>query len=93
MFTRVRNLLLRETGGYRVFAEVLMLGLHHELPVLAEALRECLADGRVSVEAVRQHCLNLTHQAVVPLELPDLLSIPLAPPDLARYDALLAVTR
>ena len=93
VFTRVRNLLLRETGGYRVFAEVLMLGLHHELPVLAEALRECLADGRVSVEAVRQHCLNLTHQAVVPLELPDLLSIPLAPPDLARYDALLAVTR
>jgi transposase len=93
VFIRTRDLLLPEPGGYRVFAEVLMLGLAYELPVLAEALRECLAAGRVSVEAVRQHCLNLTQQTVAPIELPDLLSIPLAPPDLSRYDALLVVAR
>jgi hypothetical protein len=93
VFKRARDLLLREAGGYRVFAEILMLGLNYDLPVLAEALRECLCVGRVSVEAVRQHCLNLTHEAVRPIELANLLSIPLAPPDLTRYDALLAVTR
>lgn len=93
VFTRARDLLLAEPGGYRVFAEILMLGIHHDLPVLAEAIRECLAAGQVSVEAVRQRCLNLTHEAVRPIDLPELLSVPLTPPDLARYDALLAVAR
>lgn len=93
VFTRARDRLLSEPDGYRVFAEVLMLGMTYELPVLAEALRECLAAGRVSAEAVRQRCLNLIHEAPDPIELPDILSIPLSPPDLARYDALLVVTR
>jgi transposase len=93
VFTRARDRLMGEPGGYRVFAEILMLGMHYDLPVLAEALRECLCAGRVTVETVRQHCLNLTHETPAPLELPDLLSIPLVPPDLARYDALLAVAR
>ena len=70
-----------------------MLGLGYDLPVLAEALRECLAAGRVSVETVRQHCLNLTHEPALPINLPELLNVSLAPPDLARYDALLAVAR
>jgi len=93
VFMRARDRLLGEPGGYRVFAEILMLGTGYELPLLAEALRECLLAGRVSVETVRQRCLNLTHETAAPIELPDLLSIPLAPPDLARYDALLAVAR
>jgi transposase len=93
VFLRTRDLLLGEPGGYRVFAEILMLGLRYDLPVLAEALRECLAAGRVSVEAVRQHCLNLTHEAPAPIDLPGLLSVSLSPPDLARYDALLVVAR
>jgi transposase len=93
VFTRARDRLLGEPGGYRVFAEVLMLGMGYELPVLAEALRECLADGQVSVEAVRQRCLNLTHHAPEPIDLPGLLSLPLTSPDLTRYDALLTVTR
>lgn len=91
VFTRARDLLLREPGGYRVFAEVLLLGRHYPLAVLAHALGECLAAGRVSVEAVRQRCLNLTHEAPAPIELPHLLSVPLSPPDLTRYDTLLAV--
>ena len=93
VFVRARDRLMREPGGYREFAQILMLGLGYELQVLATALRECLSAGRVTVEGVRQRCLNLTHETPAPLELPDLLSIPLAPPDLSRYDALLVVAR
>ena len=93
VFMRARDRLIGEPGGYRVFAEILMLGMRYDLPVLAKALGECLCAGRVSVEAVRQRCLNLTHQPPEPIDLPELLSLPLAPPDLARYDALLVVTR
>jgi transposase len=93
VFTRARDLLLREPAGYRVFAEILMLGMRYELTVLACALGESLDSGRVSVEGVRQRCLNLTHQPPEPLRLPDLLSLPLAQPDLRRYDALCAVAR
>jgi hypothetical protein len=93
VFLRVRDLLLREPGGYRVFAEILLLGLRFPLPVLAEALRTCLDSGRLSVEGVRQLCLNLTHALPEPAVVPDVLVLPLAPPDLGRYDALCAVAR
>lgn len=53
MFLRARDLLLRERGGYRLFAEILMLGMRFDLEVLAQALGECLAYGRLSVEGVR----------------------------------------
>ncbi len=91
VFLRVRDLLLPEPGGYRVFAEILLLGVRFPLPVVAEALRTCLASGRLSVEGVRQLCLNLTHELPAPAVVPDVLQLPLAPPDLGRYDALCAV--
>lgn len=93
VFLRVRDLLLREPAGYRVFAEILLLGLRFPLPVLAEALRGCLESGRLSLEGVRQLCLNLTHELPAPAVVPDVLQLPLAPPDLGRYDALCAVAR
>ena len=89
----MRDLLLREPAGYRVFAEILLLGLRFPLPVLAEALRTSLADRRLSVEGVRQLCLNLTHELPAPAVVPDVLQLPLAPPDLGRYDVLCAVAR
>lgn len=91
VFLRVRDLLLREPGGYRVFAEILLLGLRFDLDVLAEALRRALCLGLLSAESVRQLCLNGTHVLPEPVPVPAVLSLPLTPPDLARYDALLAV--
>ncbi len=93
VFLRVRDLLLSEPGGYRLFAEILLLGLRFSLPVLADALRTCLASGRLSLEGVRQLCLNLTHEPPAPAVVPDALLLPLAPPDLGCYDALCAVAR
>lgn len=92
IFLRVRDRLLGEPGGYRLFAEILLLGLQFELDVLALALTDCVASGRLSVEAVRQRCLNLLHVLPEPARVPELLKLPLPRPDLARYDALLAVT-
>jgi len=91
VFLRARDLLLREPGGYRVFAEILLLGLRFELDVLAEALGRALSSGRLSVQSVRQMCLNLTHALPEPVQVPEALLLSLAPPDLARYDTLLAV--
>lgn len=93
VFIRARDRLLPEPGGYRVFAEILMLGMRFDLKVLAEALRECLASGRLSVEGVRQHCLNLTHTTPEPVAVPELLVLALPRPDLTRYDALLVGAR
>ena len=91
VFGRARDRLLREPGGYRVFAEILMLGTSFDLDVLARALGECLDSGRVSVEAVRQHCLNLLHVPPEPIPVPEFLLLSLPRPDLSRYDVLLAV--
>jgi transposase len=88
VFLRARDLLLQEPGGYRVFAEILMLGMRFDLEVLSQALGECLACGRLSAEAVRQHCLNLTHQAPERAVVPELLALHLPRPDLSCYDAL-----
>ena len=93
VFLRARDLLLREPGGYRVFAEILLLGLRFDLEVLAEALRRALSCGRLSVESVRQLCLNHAHALPEPVVVPPSLVRAWAPPDLARYDALLAVAR
>ena len=93
VFMRARDLLLREPCGYRVFAEILMLGMRFDLGVLAAALRECVASGRLSVEAVRQRCLNLTHVAPERVAVPELLATRLPRPDLSRYDALLVGAR
>jgi transposase len=93
VFLRARDRLLAQPGGYRVFAEILMLGMRFDLEVLAEALRECLASGRVSVEGVHQCCLNLLHPQPERVAVPELLALALPRPDLARYDALLAVAR
>jgi transposase len=93
VFLRARDRLLADPGGYRVFAEILMLGLRFDLEVLARALGECLASGRLSVEGVRQHCLNLTCVLPDPAVVPELLALRLSRPDLSRYDALAAVAR
>jgi transposase len=93
VFLRVRDRLLPEPGGYRVFAEILMLGMRFELEVLAEAVQACLGSGRLSVEAVRQCCLNLTHRTPERAQVSELLELPLPRPDLTRYDALMAVAR
>jgi transposase len=93
VFICARDQLLREPGGYRVFAEILMLGMRFDLETLAKALEECLASGRLSVEGVRQRCLNLVHTTPERVEVPELLALPLARPDLTRYDALMAVVR
>ncbi len=93
VFMRVRDRLMCEPGGYRVFAEILMLGVRYDMGVLAEALEECMSAGRISVEAVRQRCLNLTHVPPERVEVPDILDHVLPCPDLGRYDALLAVSR
>jgi hypothetical protein len=92
IFLSVRDRLLAEPGGYHLFAHILLLGLQFELDVLALALADCVASGRLSVEAVRQRCLNLLHVPAEPAPVPELLKLPLPRPDLARYDALLAVT-
>jgi transposase len=93
VFLRARDQLLREPAGYRVFAEILMLGMRFDLEILAQALGECLASGRLSVEGVRQHCLNLTCVLPDPAVVPELLALRLPRPDLSRYDALAAVAR
>jgi hypothetical protein len=93
VFLRVRDRLLREPGGYRVFAEILMLGMRFDLEVLAQALGECLASGRLSVEGVRQHCLNLTCVLPDPAVVPEFLALRLPRPDLSRYDTLTALAR
>jgi hypothetical protein len=68
------------------------LGTRFPLHVLAEALRRSLSDGRLSAEAVRQRCLNLTHQPPLLAPVPPGLQIELEPPDLGRYDRLLGVS-
>jgi len=93
VFMRARDQLLAHPGGYRVFAEILMLGMRFDLEVLAQALEECLASGRLSVEGVRQRCLNLTCVAPGPVLVPELLALRLPRPDLTRYDALAAVAQ
>ena len=91
VFLRARDLLLREPGGYRVFAEILLLGLRFDLETLAEALGRALSSGRLSAQNVRQLCLNLTHALPEPAVVPDTLLLSLAAPDLTCYDALLSV--
>ena len=93
VFTRARDRLLADPGGYRVCAEILMLGVRFDLEILAQALGECLASGRLSVEDVRQRCLNLTCVPPEPAVVPELLALRLPRPDLSRYDALAAVAR
>jgi len=93
VFVRSRDQLLKEPGGYRVFAEILMLGIRFDLEVLARALEQSLTSGRLSVEGVRQRCLNLIHVLPDPVVVPALLTLSLPRPDLARYDALLVGTR
>lgn len=93
VFMRARDRLMADPGGYRVFAEILMLGMRYDLDVLAQALQECLDAGRISVEAVRQRCLNLTHVPPERVEVPAILGHVLPRPDLGRYDALLVVSR
>ena len=93
VFMRARDQLLAHPGGYRVFAEILMLGMRFDLEVLAQALEECLASGRLSVEGVRPRCLNLMHVPPRPVMVPELLALRLPRPDLSRYDALAAVAR
>lgn len=93
VFMRARDRLMADPGGYRVFAEILMLGVRYDLDVLAQALQESVSAGRVSVEAVRQRCLNLTHVPPERVEVPAILGHVLPRPDLGRYDALLVVSR
>jgi transposase len=93
VFLRARDLLLREPGGYRVFAEILLLGLRFDLDVLAEALRRALTLGRLSVASVRQLCLNDAHVLPEPVPVPAALVLAWAPPDLTHYDDLCAVAR
>jgi transposase len=93
VFIRARDRLLGEPDGYRVFAEILMLGMRHDLRVLAQALGESLDSGRVSVEGVRQRCLNWGHTPPTAVEVPEILGCVLPRPDLSRYDALMAVVR
>ncbi|NLE74631.1 MAG: transposase, partial [Actinobacteria bacterium] len=42
IFLRVRNRLLGEPGGYRLFAEILLLGLTFQMDVLALTLTDCV---------------------------------------------------
>jgi transposase len=93
VFLRARDVFLGEPAGYRTFAEILLLGRVFDLKVLATALRKALESGVPSAEMVRQLCLNASHEVPAPLELPERLELRLSAPDLARYDALLAVTR
>jgi transposase len=93
VFLQARDLLLRERHGYRVFAEILLLGLKFPLETVAEALGAALSEGAVSAESVRQRCLNLTHVRPPAAAVPDNLVMGLAAPDLSRYDQLLEVGR
>jgi hypothetical protein len=93
VFLRARDRLLKDPVGYRVFAEILMLGLRFDLETLAQALRQSLASGRLSAEGVRQRCLNLMHVHPDPVVVPELLALSLPRPDLTRYDALLMGAR
>lgn len=91
IFLRVRDVLLAESDGYRIFAEILLLGRRFGLDVLAEALRKALAAGVPTTETVRQLCLNASHEVPGPLPVPEGLTVSLSAPDLARYDVLVEV--
>ena len=92
VFLRARDLLLREPDGHRRFAEILLLGRELGLDVLAAALRECLASGRLSGGAVRQLPERRPRDRAARGGARDAGALA-APADLARYDALLAVAR
>jgi transposase len=96
VYAAVRDRLCRaEPTGYRAFVAILLL--HREFPAAAvtAALVEAVARGCVQADAVRQLLLN--HAAPprpppVPVP-PALAHATVAPPDLARYDVLLAGVR
>lgn len=76
-----------------VDTQILMLGMRFDLEVLARALEQSLSAGRLSVEDVRQRCLNLAHTMPERVIVPELLALTLPRPDLTRYDTLLSVAR
>jgi transposase len=95
LYAAVRQRLCQQhRDGYRQFAAILLL--HQEFP--AEAVEAALAEAweRECLEpsAVRQLLLNqLAPPPIVPLPLPAALAeTRVAPPDLGRYDQLLAVS-
>jgi transposase len=96
VYAAVRDRLRRaEPTGYRAFVAILLL--HREFPAAAvtAALEEAVARGCVQADAVRQLLLNRAappRPPPVPVP-PALAHATVAPPDLARYDVLLAGVR
>jgi transposase len=84
----------RRRDGYRDFAAVLLLHQEFAAELVQEALEEAWVRGCLEPSAVRQLLLNRTAPLpLAPLPLPARLAeAQVAPPDLGRYDQLLAVS-
>jgi hypothetical protein len=84
----------RRRDGYRDFAAILLLHQEFAAALVQNALEEAWGRDCLEPAAVRQLLLNRTAPPpIVPLPLPAALAgTHVAPPDLGRYDQLLAVS-
>ena len=95
IYAAVRNRLCqRRRDGYRDFAAILLLHQEFAAELVQGALEEAWQRDCLEPSAVRQLLLNRTAPPpIVPLALPAaLVGTQIAPPDLGRYDQLLAVS-
>ena len=95
IYARVRDRLCqRRRDGYRNFAAILLLHQEFAAEAVQAALEEAWDRDCLEPSAVRQLLLNRTAPVpITPLPLPTVLAeARVAPPDLGRYDQLLAVS-
>lgn len=95
IYAAVRDRLCqRRRDGYREFAAILLLHQEFAAEAVQAALAEAWERDCLEPRAVRQLLLNQTAPTpITPLPLPAALAeARVAPPDLARYDQLLAVS-
>jgi hypothetical protein len=81
-FQRLQSVLLKQPGGDRQMADILALVLHHEEPLVEQAVREALAAG----VPTKTHILNRPGRLLEPPR-PDRLE---PPPALAIHDEPIA---
>jgi transposase len=92
-YAAARDRLCRgQVDGYRAFVAILLLHREFPTPVVTAALEEAIARDCLTPAAVRQLALNRTAPPpAAPLAVPAVLAeARVSPPDVARYDRLLA---
>jgi transposase len=95
IYAAVRDRLCqRRRDGYRDFAAILLLHQEFAAETVQAALEEAWGRDCLDPNAVRQLLLNRTAPPpIIPLPLPAVLAeLRVTPPDLGRYDQLLAVS-